>query len=209
MNNMKEINIKDEWDKILYSEAWKQYCHEDNIGVKRMQIFMTVQSGLFGVLALIAKPLIGLTPIQTESSNFHIGLIIFAAFMVIIGTLLFFLSMVWRSVTKACRGYLNLRWLPIFAIEKIAQIGNIDLAGLENCWRRYSKSKHNRGTKYTVYNEIEELANENFKLDLLPRFRGWNSIETITWIFQILSILIIVAGILIFLIRSLWISPII
>lgn len=207
MKQLKDIEMTPEWQTLVYSEAWKQYCHEDNIGVSRMQVFLAVESAFIAVLALISKPLMDLDSVQLGCHSLHLGLAVLAGFMVIIGILLFFLAWVWRCVTTAGRCYLNLRWFPIYAMEKLAQLDDVNLAGVENGWRKFFKSKENRCKKYPIHQDIQELEEEKFELGPLPRFRGWTSFESITWVFQVISVLLAIAGIaLIFLTRALWLE---
>lgn len=205
MRKLDDINIPPDWQQVIYSEAWNQYCHEDNIGVKRMQIFTAVNSGFIAILTLIAKPLIGLPPLQVGFHHLHIGLALLAGFMMIIGVLSFFLSWVWRSLMKSSRRYLNLRWFPIYAIEKLAKLNDLGLGVQEDRWKRFSSLKTNRKKKFPIYDDIEELAEQKFTLGSLPLFRAWTSLETLTWIFQVISVLLVIAGIVfIFLTRAVW-----
>jgi len=204
MKSLKDIAISQSWLERLYSEAWNQYRHEDDIEVRRMQVFTAVEAGLVAVVALIARPMLALSPVVAGANRFHIGLTALAGFMIMIGILLCFLAFVWRSAAKAGRRYLNLRWIPIYALEKYAQINDLSIAAVEDEWRRVFKEPANRKKEFAFYRDIKELAGR-FKLGSVPPFRGWTSIEAVTWAFQIISVLLVIAGVgLIFLTRAVW-----
>jgi len=187
---IKDIHVSDDWLRLLYSEAWKQYIHEDAQGQTRMNIFLTVQAALIAILAAISKPLLDMPPKQVGSHQVYIGVGILGLVAVIIGFFSLVLGARWKSVTEAGRLYLNLRWIPIAAIEKSAQLNDINLAGLENAWRKHSKE--NSGTDFHPYATIAELS--EFRLRPLPNIRGWSAISgTITSI-QILFLLIMIGG---------------
>lgn len=210
MKKIEDIIIAPDLLSTLYNEAWNQYRHEDNLGLKRTQVFTAVQAGLIAVLALITKPLIALPTMAVNSHVLHIGLIVLGSFMVIIGLLSCFLAFVWRSVTNSGRCYLNLRWFPIYAIEKVAKLDDIDIAGLEDRWRKFFKMEENKKKKFKIYDDIEELAINNFTIGPLPLFRGWASIEVATWVFQIISILFVIAGIgSFFVTRAIWLGTLV
>src|SRR5437867_3655820 len=66
----KDVNVNDEWLRLIYSEAWKQYSHEDTLGQTRMSIFVGVHSALIGILAIITKPLLDIPAISIGAHRF-------------------------------------------------------------------------------------------------------------------------------------------
>lgn len=187
-----DVSVSDDWLRLMYAEAWKQYIHEDTQGQARVSIFLTVQTALIAILAIITKPLLDMPPKQIGSHQVYIGVGLLGLFTVIIGVFSLFLGVIWRSVNKAARITMNLRWIPIAAIERIARLNDVNLAGLEHEWRRSSREKPD--ADYKPYESIAELA--EFRLGPLPKFRGWSSISwTISGI-QVLFALITLGGLM-------------
>jgi hypothetical protein len=187
----------------MYAEAWKQYSHEDTLGQSRMNMFLAVHAALIAILAAISKPLLDMPPKQIGSHEVYIGLGILGIFAVIIGSFSLLLGARYKSVTEAGRLYINLRWITIAAIERIARLNDVNLAGLEHEWRKSSTEKP--GTVYRPYENIEGLA--EFSLDPLPRIRGWSSISWTISAIQVLFALITVGGfILLGIALYLWLS---
>jgi|SRR5882672_6587640 len=195
---IKDMHISDDWLRLIYSEAWKQYIHEDTQGQARMSIFLTVQTALIAILAIITKPLLDMPSKQFGSRQIYLGVGLLGLFAVIIGFFSLFLGMIWRSANKAARITLNLRWIPISAIERIAALNHVNvglkdvnLAEFENKCRDKLKSKKD----YYPY-EIEGLSDLKISSELtpLPNIRGWSSITWTIWLIQVLFVLITLGG---------------
>jgi hypothetical protein len=83
--SIRDISVPDDWLRLMYTEAWKQYSHEDTLGQSRMNIFLAVHAALIAILAAILKPLLDMPPRQIGSHQIYIGLGILGLFAVIIG----------------------------------------------------------------------------------------------------------------------------
>lgn len=185
---IKDIQIPDDWLRLMYSEAWKQYSHEDTQGQARMSIFLTVQTALIAILAIISKPLLDMPPRQIGSHQVYIGVGILGLFAVVIGVFSLLLGAIWKSANEAGRLALNLRWIPIAAIERMAGLNDVNLAGLEHKWRGWT------GGVYYPYKDIEELAEEFPLHGHLPKIRGWSAIKLTVCLIQVLFALITIVG---------------
>lgn len=186
---------KDGWLKILYQEAWKQYCHEDNLGLARTSLFVTIHAVLLALVGGVAKPLIETAPHRFASGrDLQIGYAVLGVVMLAVGLFLFSLTFPWKSVIVAGRRYLNLRWIPIAVIEELVGVYQGSIALLENKWRTFSAA--NPGEPFFPYAEHEHKELGWLRLDPLPRTRGWGALESIITAIRFVDGLVGFVGIL-------------
>ncbi len=130
---------RDEWLRTLYVEAWKQYAHEDNLGVSQSRLYIGVQqTALVAVLALAGSIAISAKPLPADGHPLQWGLAFFGILAIAVGLVSLMFSKHWRNVTDAGRRYLSMRWLTIMAIEELAGLEDIGLAHIEDRYRRFS-----------------------------------------------------------------------
>jgi len=128
-------SIEEGWLRTMYTEAWNQYCHEDNISQSRNNLYLGVQAALIAILTGISGSLIGMDPLTVGSHKIWVGLGSLGTFVVVCAIFATRLAAYWKGVTKAGRGYLNLRWIAIRAIEEHAGMHQVNLTGMEHNWR--------------------------------------------------------------------------
>ena len=189
MNAMDESE-KYAWLRVLYSEAWAQYRHEDDLGIKRSIFYITVQGAILALLAFTSKPLIddiiSLEPSGLLDSKPRL-IAILAGLTSVSSTLLVIVAVLWKSANDSGRAYINMRWISAFDIERQLlgqQIGVNSLpAQFENAYRRYCfKTKF--PSHYYPYRkggacdgEVVVDGLETIKLSLLPKMRGWAMVQ--------------------------------
>ena len=122
----------------------------------------------------------------------NLGFLLLGLLALIIGLFSLAVSKNWQAVTEAGRQYLNLRWIPIAVIEKLAQIEQIGLAGLENEWRFFSRQNPN--VDFHPFKDVPEL--ENLRLPSLQKTRSWASMLNVILFLQIIYYFIVVLGVL-------------
>jgi hypothetical protein len=195
MKTLKDINITEDWLQTIYAEAWRQYNYEDNLSYSKLNIFWIIESAFLIGLAALIQPLEGITgpSITMLGRDLPRGSLILSIMMIVIGGVLSYLSLVWRSVAISGRQYVNLRWYTIWAIEKKAKLEDISLARQEDEYRKTSAG----GERYKIYQNIEELCEEKY-LNPLPRNRNWISIEATPIAFLVISVAIFIGGIFLF-----------
>jgi hypothetical protein len=201
-NDTKDIHISDDWLRLMYSEAWKQYSHEDIQGQARMSIFLTVQTALIAILAIITKPFLDMPLKQICSHQVHVGKGLLGLFAVIIGVFSLVLGNIWKSVNKAGQIHLNLRWIPIAAIERIAKLNHanagletINLASFEDKCRT-ALATQTTAADFSPYSDCDGLEDLKIRRDLtpLPKIRGWSAINRTIFVIQVLFGAITLAG---------------
>ena len=193
MTELKDLNVPKEdkeWLKVIYTEAWNQYAHEDNLGQSRFNFFLGIQTAFVALLAALFTALLGF-----ESMDLKIAFISLAGIAALFGIFSCLFGAYWKEVTKAGQQYLNLRWIPIAVIEKLAQIEQIGIAGVEAEWRTFSKQ--NPGVDYYPFKDYKEL--ENIYLSSRQKVGGWDlMIKVIRWfqfIYFILALIFVVIGV--------------
>jgi hypothetical protein len=183
-----------EWLRTMYTEAWGQYIHEDNLSLARNNLFITIQGAGIGILAAVAIPLIQVEPIMTGPYQFYMGHVALGIILIVFSILGITISKIWSEVTTAGEAYLRLRFISIKAIEDRAAQHDIGLASLEVNWEDFLASHPNQ--KYYPFSNSKNLR----RYSIPPRgnSEGWLSIQkTIkilikVWFFlSILGILLI------------------
>jgi hypothetical protein len=183
--------IEAEWLRKLYEEAWKQYCHEDNLGQLRTNFFMGVQAALVAVLTAASKPLYEIGMAEPFGWRMHLGLAFIGIFMSLIGGFCFFVSVRWREVTEAGKQYVLLRWATARAIEQKMPIDvNLGLATIEDRWRHYEGHE-----PFPLFRDDKTLVH----VELAPPEikGGWLSMLHVIGLWQIACRAIFVSGVLV------------
>lgn len=179
----------DSWLQHLYSEAWQQYRHEDDLGLKRTTVFIAAQAGLIAILGLFASAILQ-SPSESGATEPHVDKLVVGIAIAIVSVVALLLLGVWRGVTKAGRQYLNLRWISARAIEVIKGLDPWGLAGLEDSWRRESEGSDESGVMLFP----KHPALTKYKLPRKVAIRGWNSLEWLIILLAVLWAAILVAG---------------
>lgn len=185
--------MSNDWLQTIYKEAWNQYCHEDNLGVRRNTLYLGVQAAFIAILTGLAAVLL-----KSESGKFGMAesarLAILGVFTATFAYYSIKLTDVWQSVAQSGRVYLNLRWAVAKRIELKANLKDIGLAESENRWRR--SPEFNERRQYRPYPDIQELS--EIEIGPFGKYGGWPSIvETIKIVRRIWLFIFIVGSLLI------------
>jgi hypothetical protein len=128
----------------LYTEAWKQYVHEDQLTHSRMTIYFSVLGGMTAILAASASSIVKIGMISLSLSkvnpawadrDVNFGFFLFGCFALMLGWLSCRVCRMWTHAIKASRQYVNLRWMTAFAVENILGSFGVAQAQLEDKWR--------------------------------------------------------------------------
>jgi quercetin dioxygenase-like cupin family protein len=183
--------IGDKWLRTMYVEALKQYCHEDNISQTRNNLFLGIQTVLVVILTGISGFFLSMDPVCFGSNKIWIGFGGLGVFIIVFAIIATQLASCWEEVTKSGRGYLNLRWVTIKAIEDYAGLNHINIAGIEHNWKEFLKS--NPGKEYHPFIETERL--KQHAIPPLGKVSGWKSLLNIINIIKILWYFLLVIGV--------------
>lgn len=194
---------KDDWKRLLYSEAWKQYCHEDNLGQSRNNLFLGVQAALIALLTLVAKPLLEAQHTQLWNHNIHLGMTTLGLLAAVIGGVSLALDSHWKAVIEAGRLYLNIRWCTVMAIETELGLQQYGPASLEDKWRAFSRENPNR--KHHPFPGSDTL--KSIEVLPLPKTRGWSSMRKVVSVLEKVHWGVVVVGVLLVVLSVLVNSP--
>jgi hypothetical protein len=183
----------DEWLQEMYSLAWAQYTHEDDMGQKRDTVFVTINAALIAALAAVSPWLWRAGPVHIFHREVHLGLTVLGLLTTFFGVLAIQIDSHWRSVTKAGNAYLNLRWSIARAIEAYLNLRPIGLADAENRWQAYSKSNESADGSFNPYPDLFGL--EGLSLAPRPRVSGWSSVLHIAKVLIIMWWIILASGV--------------
>lgn len=192
MTELKDLKVPEDWLKVIYAEAWNQYTHEDNLGQSRTNFFLGIQAALVAIFTALSGSLVQIGSYPIGGYKFNLGFVLLGVAALVIGGFSLISAKHWQAVTKAGRQYLNLRWIPLAVIEKLAQIDQIGLAGIEDRWRTFSQQ--NPGIDYYPFKNIQEL--EDFRLSSLQKTRGWDSMLKVILFLQVIYYFIIGLGVI-------------
>lgn len=197
VNNTFDLNT---WKQHLYTEAWKQYCHEDNVAQTRNNLFMAVHTALISLLTFVAKPLFEIGTRQIGDQTVHLGMLALGFLAFVIGSFSFALDFYWSAVIAADRAYLNIRWCTAFVIEREIGLNKYGLASLEHVYRKFSVE--NPAANFHPFPDSEELA--SIEIPILPKKRGWDTIQGSVTILKCVHALIIAVGVALIWFGSKW-----
>lgn len=193
-------NESEGWLQTLYTEAWEQYSHEDNLSQSRNNLFLGVQAAMIAILAGISGLLIGMAPIVIGSHQLWVGFGVLGVIMFTFAVFAGHLATHWEEVTKSGRSYLHLRWIAIRAIEERVGLHSINLAGMEHNWREFSES--NPGKEYCPFSDSESLRQHT--VPPLGEVSGWSSIREVIKIVKRLWFFLRGIGIMLIVCTILW-----
>lgn len=170
----------DEWQKILYAEAWKQYCHEDTLCQHRNTLYFGIQGALITLFSVLLKT-------NTDFGYyFIIGIL-----LCVISFLGIRISYFWEYVTRAGKAYCNLRWAAIRKIEKEAALSSFNIASLEGDWKDFSEQSYDDFIPFPEDTELNKIRILSYKRVL----GGWSSTSSLIMIFKLLWAVFLVIGI--------------
>jgi energy-coupling factor transporter transmembrane protein EcfT len=187
-----DIKKKEEWLKIIYTEAWNQYAHEDDLGQGRMNIFLIVHTTFFAIISIVAEPLLNNSYTEINGKQYYFGIGSLGLIMIFIGIFTFILAKYWKSANTAGGRYLHTRWLAIASIEIMMDLDEINLANLESNWKKHNQEFPSE--KYYPFPNNEKL--KEFYLDPLPKISGWSSMEKTIALIQGIDVFILIIGFL-------------
>lgn len=108
---------EDDWIKLMYEEAWRQYNHEDNLTEKRNTRFLTIQTILYGIIGYLNSSSI-LNQLNSAHENKNILLFaISIMFIFILCTLAIIILIIWKSLNETSKKFLYVRFETIIEIE--------------------------------------------------------------------------------------------
>lgn len=124
-------NGENEWLKIVYEEAWRQYVHEDEMAEQRDSKYLTIVSVFFSAIG------VGMTIFITyfeksQVNNIYIKVSIFVALIVLSFLLLTVMIMLiyWDNINSVGREYTIIRFEVAKEIERKLNL-SINLAESE------------------------------------------------------------------------------
>ena len=185
----KEIKInKQEWITLLYSEAWKQYVHEDNLGQTRTNFFISIQTAIIAIIGFISPSLYNLGTVNNLNFKLNLGLIALGGLWIIGSSFAIFILTKWAVVTKAGKEYVRFRRIQLMGLEKIAGIDNIGISTQEIEWL-------DKKSTYFPFKAIESIKSISVK-EIKPD-SGWISIENAILCLRLIWTIILIIGIFI------------
>ena len=190
MTVKEDLKIPQEWLILLYTEAWAQYSHEDDLAQSRTNFFIGVQTAFILIWTALLIPVYDIGVYTISTYRYHLGSILAGVITLLIGLFSLLLTTNWKSATNAGRQYLNLRWISIEAIERLAKVDSIGLASTENRWRKHSNDKQTE--KFYPFKGTMEL--DDLGISSREKIRGWQSMLNVIAFWQITCGLIVVAG---------------
>lgn len=134
--NKKDTNhiTTEKWHEILYSEAWNQYKHEDNLVQSRNQMYLTILTLLLSVCIGIVTFLLGRNEPNSEIS-LSVNVLISGIVLLIFSIIILIIVKSWSGVTDASKHYVNMRFLVAKDIENKFVHDNLGLAQREDYWK--------------------------------------------------------------------------
>jgi hypothetical protein len=173
--------LDENWQRELYTQAWRQYEHENTLSLSRNTSFLTLHTAMLGiptaVLALAGK----------EANDDK--LLLFSLTLTVFGLMAIPLCRYWRRVTDGGQGYLKVRWAVIRALEEKVQLGRFGLATLEEEWRGKRRGEGCCEDYVALFPEIPSLS--KLQIRYHEECDGWETTRrliaaiSILWTFAI------------------------
>lgn len=176
---------------IMYSEALKQYIHEDTLSHTKNTFFLSSHGAMLAVLTGVSSVLIKLEPVTYNSISIFYGIILLGFIAILIGILGLTINKYWNSINEAHRAYSHARWLSAIAIETELELTDVGLAGIEHRWKENQKKTDNE-----FYPFKDVLGLEEHKIKDRHSFEGYDSIGGVIKIINILWLAIIFVALL-------------
>jgi len=189
-----------DWLKVLYTETWKQYIHEDQFVQNRGVLFTSLFTAILASMSVFSPLILGIGYAYFYNTKIHLGVIL-------LGLLWFFVTMVLRQlttyfekITVAGRGYVNVRSATLRIIEHLAGLDFYGPAVFEDIWReKSSNDKDQKKIKVLTHTpQLERLST------ILPYNFGGSftffrdvikTLRRVYTFFQIAGIILIIVGI--------------
>lgn len=163
---------ENEWLKLIYEEAWRQYIHEDEMAEQRDSKYLTVLSIIFSAIGVIAAWLIPSfhdMDFSVVKNCYYILTMLVIVFVALV--IIFIFALHWRRVTETGQEYTKIRFDVAKEIEKKI---NIDI---------------------TIGRDEEEKL-KNIRREKRRLFGGFESTKSITCVFLIMSVFLMFVVIL-------------
>ncbi|MBM3324615.1 MAG: hypothetical protein FJY66_03005 [Calditrichaeota bacterium] len=173
----------EDWLKVLYEEAWRQYVHEDNLSLRRNALFLSIQTAFFAIVTAVAGWVIE----RSDSSGSH--LVLLAAVMLMFALLGIVVNFAWQGATERGRAYTWFRHICAHRLEWEAGVGDLGLAQREHLWRR---EKQHENQEYEPFPDHEFLRAR--KVPKIGKMGHWDSTFRISSILITLWVIIGIIG---------------
>ncbi len=134
-------NIRQEWLQTAYTEAWKQYSHEDTLALQRNNFFITIQTALLAVLASVTTALFSLEPLTLGSYSFYMNYVLIGIFMFTFAAFAQRLLDNWAKATQSGQAFVALRWSTCRNIEEEVDLESVSIARVEEGLRAAIEAK--------------------------------------------------------------------
>jgi hypothetical protein len=174
---------------VLYSESWKQYVHEDSMSHTKNTFFLSSHGAMLAVLTGVSSVLFNIDPFLYKCTTIYYGKAFLGVLAIVIGLIGIRINRYWCDVNEAHRAYTKARWLSAIAIESELKISGFGLANLEHHWKENTDANG-----FYPYSDIPELAEH--KIDIKHNTEGYDSINAIIKLINILWWTIIICGML-------------
>lgn len=120
MTELKDLNVSEDWLKIIYTEAWNQYNHEDNLAQNRTSFFLGIQAALIAIFTAVSGSIIQIGSHRIGVIEINLGFVLLGVLALITGLFSLAIAKNWQAAIETGRQYCNIRWIPIAVIEKLA-----------------------------------------------------------------------------------------
>lgn len=167
----------DDWLKVLYEEAWRQYVHEDNLSLRRNTLFLSIQTAFFAITAAAA----GWAVEKSGSGHSDHLLLLLGVVLLMFAVLGLVANLAWRRATERGRAYTWFRHICAHRLEWEAGVGEFGLAHLEHLWRR---EKRHETEEYQPFPDHEVLRRR--KVPKIGKMGHWDSTFCINKMLMIL-----------------------
>lgn len=166
--------VDEGWLRALYAECWKQYSHEDTLGQSRNTVFLGVQAALVAILTALTPVFLDLSPTRMGSRRLATGPAALGVAMIVVGLFGLRLTTLWRAATRAGRLYVHLRRITLVALERVAGLGEIAPAEVEERWRKWSAERTENTERFHPFHDarLQDLSIERYDPP-----GGWESLR--------------------------------
>ncbi len=160
-----------EWLQVIYSEAWKQYCHEDNLYQNRSSIYLGINTALAATLALVVSRT-EFSSVSLRHQSIPVGGIALSAGALFIAVMGVVIQKHWERLTNVCRAYLSLRLSTARLMEIEAGFENLTLVGLENRWLEWSNKQSDKSSWFSS-GVIDPSTKAEYEIRQRPKLGGF------------------------------------
>ena len=113
-----QLKNRNDWLRAAYTEAWKQYVHEDTLTLQRNNIFVIIQTALLALFGSLTSALIKSDTLVIGAYTAYTGYFFIGIIACVFSVFAFLLLRNWEGVTDSAQAYVDLRWSTCRRIEE-------------------------------------------------------------------------------------------